>query len=64
MKISGIFFAIVILAFLMPFMVVKCADTTIVSLSGLKMVTGGKIQSPVMDDMQKGLIDMSEAFDS
>ncbi len=57
MKISGIFFAIVIIAFLLPFMVVKCGDTKIASFSGFKLVTGGKVETPAMDNMMQGLGD-------
>ncbi len=55
MKLSGIFFCLVILAFLMPFVVVKCSDTKVASVSGLKMVTGGKIKTDLVDDMAKGM---------
>ena len=56
MKISAIFYAIVILAFLMPFFVVSCDKTEIASLSGVKLVTGGevKISMPeILQDMQQ-----------
>lgn len=53
MKVSGIFFAIVIIAFLMPFMVVKCGDNKIATVSGFKLVTGGKVDSPQLDSMQE-----------
>jgi len=56
-KISGIFFAIVIIAFLLPFMVVRCGEQDIASISGLKMATGGKVELKAMEDMTKGLAD-------
>jgi len=59
-KISGVFFAIVLLAFLLPFVVVKCGDTKLATFSGYKLVTGGKIETPAMDNMMKGL---GNAFD-
>lgn len=57
MKISGIFFAIVIIAFLLPFMVVKCGDTKLATFTGFKLVTGGEVKAPAMDNMMKGLGD-------
>lgn len=61
MKISGIGFAIVLLAFLMPFMAVKCANTKLVSLSGLKLATGGKVTLSGMEDlMEAGDFDVEE----
>lgn len=52
MKVSGIFFAIVIIAFLMPFMVVKCGDNKIATVSGFKLVTGGKVANPQLENLQ------------
>lgn len=49
MKISAIFYAIVILAFLMPFFVVSCDKTELASLKGIKLVTGGEIETSVAD---------------
>lgn len=51
MKISGVFFAIVILAFLLPFMVVKCGDTKIVSVTGMKLATGGNLSLDYMNKL-------------
>lgn len=64
MKISGIGFAIVLIAFLMPFLVVKCADTKIVSLTGLKIATGGEVRSPVMESMTQAADELSETFET
>jgi hypothetical protein len=58
-KISGIFFAIVILAFFLPFMVVKCADQDMASVSGFKLAFGGKVNTEKFDDMVDG---MSSSF--
>jgi hypothetical protein len=62
MKISGIGFAIVLIAFLMPFMVVKCADTPIMTLTGLKMATGGTVQTQTMDSMMEGIDSSSDSL--
>lgn len=65
MKISGVFFCIVVIAFLLPFMVVKCGDTKIASVSGLKLATGGNISLDYMDKLgesTKALTDMAEAL--
>ncbi|HRY83241.1 MAG TPA: hypothetical protein P5533_01265 [Candidatus Cloacimonadota bacterium] len=65
MKISGVFFCIVIIAFLLPFMVVKCGDTKIASVSGLKLATGGNISLDYMDKMAestKALTDMAKSL--
>lgn len=65
MKISGVFFCIVIIAFLLPFMVVKCGDTKIASVSGLKLATGGNLSLDYMDKMAestKALTDMAKAL--
>jgi hypothetical protein len=56
MKISAIFYAIVILAFLMPFFVVSCDTTELASLKGIKLVTGGEVKitiPEIMQDMQQ-----------
>lgn len=54
MKISGVFFAIVILAFLLPFVVVKCGDTKLMTINGVKLVTGGTLEKET-DAMVKKL---------
>lgn len=64
MKVSGIFFAIVIIAFLMPFMVVKCGDNKIATVSGFKLVTGGKIANPQLDNLQEMTENMQGIMDN
>lgn len=66
MKISGIFFAIVILAFFLPFMVVKCADQNMATVSGFKLAFGGKVNTEKFEDMTEGITstfeDMTDEF--
>ncbi|HNX02932.1 MAG TPA: hypothetical protein PLE33_08285 [Candidatus Cloacimonas sp.] len=44
MKLSAIFYAIVILAFFMPFFLISCDKSEVASLSGVKLVTGGEVK--------------------
>jgi hypothetical protein len=50
-KISGIFFAIVLLAFLLPFMVVKCQDQPIAKMSGYKIAFGGNVKTETAEEI-------------
>jgi len=59
MKISVVFFAIVILAFLLPFILIECSGTEVAKISGFKMVFGGKVESPALESVAKGF---GEAF--
>jgi len=47
MKLSAIFYAIVILAFFMPFFLISCDKSEVASLSGVKLVTGGEVKLEV-----------------
>ncbi|MGC9362510.1 MAG: hypothetical protein ACP5F3_06245, partial [Candidatus Syntrophosphaera sp.] len=55
-----------ILAFFLPFMVVKCADQDMASVSGFKLAFGGKVNMEKFDDMVDGmsssLQDITEEF--
>jgi len=55
MKLSAIFYGIVILAFFMPFFVVSCDQTEIASLSGVKLVTGGEVKLEVANLLKSHL---------
>jgi len=44
MKLSAILYAIVIVAFFMPFFVVSCEKTELVTLKGIQLVTGGEAE--------------------
>lgn len=67
MKISGIFFAIVLLAFLLPFLVVTCQDQKVATISGYKAAFGGNVRTAELEDQVndlnkglKGLQDLAE----
>ncbi len=65
MKISGVFFGIVIVAFLLPFMVVTCNGQKIGSASGLQMIMGVKTDmgaGDLMKPMQKSLSNLGSMF--
>jgi len=53
MKISAIFYAIVILAFFMPFFMVSCDQTEVASLSGVKLVIGGEVKLSIAEEIEK-----------
>ncbi len=54
MKISAVLYLIVILAFLMPFFVVSCQKTELITIKGITLVTGGEAKLS-MNDMISGL---------
>jgi hypothetical protein len=39
----------VVITFLLPFMVVSCGDTEVLSLSGYRLATGSRINNPLLD---------------
>ncbi len=49
MKISAVLYAIVILAFFMPFFVVSCEKTELVSIKGIQLVTGGEAKIEIAE---------------
>jgi hypothetical protein len=51
MKISGVFFCIVVLAFFMPFLLVKCGDNNVMKVNGMKFVTGGNAKLSLGNNM-------------
>lgn len=51
MKLSVIGYAIVLIAFLLPFFVVSCQQTELFTLSGLKLVTGGEADYSLGDQL-------------
>lgn len=54
MKISALLYLIVILSFLMPFFVVSCQQTELITVKGITLVTGGEAKL-AMGDMLEGL---------
>lgn len=54
MKISAILYAIVILAFFMPFFMVSCEKTELLRINGIQLVTGGESELK-MDNVFAGL---------
>lgn len=51
MKLSVIGYAIVLIAFLLPFFVVSCQQTELFTMSGLKLVTGGEADYSLGDQL-------------
>lgn len=65
MKVSGIFFALVIVAFLLPFMVVTCNGQKLGSASGIQLAIGAKASSGMGDvgnKMTESLGDFGNMF--
>jgi len=54
MKISALFYAVVILAFFMPFFMVSCEKTELLRINGIQLVTGGESELK-MDNVFSGL---------
>ena len=53
MKLSAVFYAIVIVAFFMPFFVVSCDQTEVASLSGIKLAGGGEVKLSITEEIKK-----------
>lgn len=65
MKVSGIFFALVVVAFLLPFMVVTCNGQKLASASGIQLAIGAKANNSMGDmgnEMSKGLGKLGDMF--
>ncbi|MDD2228520.1 MAG: hypothetical protein PHY48_03805 [Candidatus Cloacimonetes bacterium] len=59
MKISALMYAIVIISFFMPFFMVSCEKTELMTIKGIQLVTGGKSELKV-DNLFAGMGDNSE----
>lgn len=67
MRISGIFFALVIISFLLPFFLVTCNGTKLATYTGLQILTGSegsKDASNPVKDLQKSIKGLEKAFDA
>lgn len=54
MKISAVLYAIVIIAFFMPFFMVSCEKTELLNINGIQLVTGGESKLQ-MDNVFEGM---------